>query len=84
MIILKSRHEIDRMRVSCRIVAEILDGLRSMVCPGITTFDLEKFASGRHLSVIRNVRFEVIINIQVLCVVRLMTRSFMVCPPRTH
>ncbi len=45
MIILKSRHEIDRMRVACCIVAEVLEGLRSLVCPGVTTFDLEQFAS---------------------------------------
>lgn len=44
MIILKSRREIERMRVSSCIVAEILDGLRSLVCPGITTFELERYA----------------------------------------
>ena len=49
MIILKSRHEIDRMRVACRIVAEVLEGLRSLVCPGVTTFDLEQFASAESL-----------------------------------
>ena len=45
MIILKSRREIDRMRVSSSIVAEILIGLRSLVCPGVTTLDLEHYAS---------------------------------------
>jgi methionyl aminopeptidase len=45
VIVLKSRHEIDRMRVACCIVAEVLEGLRSLVCPGVTTFDLERFAS---------------------------------------
>lgn len=49
MIVLKSRHEIDRMRVACCIVAEVLEGLRSLVCPGVTTFDLEQFASGEAL-----------------------------------
>lgn len=49
MIILKSRHEIDRMRVACCIVAEVLEGLRSLVCPGATTFDLEQFASSEAL-----------------------------------
>lgn len=45
MIILKSRREIDRMRVACRIVAEILEELRLIVCVGSTTYDLEQFAS---------------------------------------
>ena len=49
MIILKSRQEIDRMRVACCIVAEVLDGLRSLVRPGVTTFDLEQFASAEAL-----------------------------------
>ncbi len=45
MIILKSRREIDRMKVPCRFVAEILSGLRSLVCPGVTTYELEQYAS---------------------------------------
>lgn len=45
MIILKSRREIERMRAASRIVAEVLDGLRNIVCPGITTVELEHFAS---------------------------------------
>ncbi len=45
MIILKSRREIDRMKVPCRFVAEILNGLRSLVCPGVTTHELEQYAS---------------------------------------
>lgn len=45
MIILKSRREIDKMKVACKIVAEVLEGLRALVCPGVTTYDLEKFAS---------------------------------------
>ncbi|MDD2898557.1 MAG: type I methionyl aminopeptidase [Desulfuromonadaceae bacterium] len=45
MIILKSRDEIDRMRVPCRIVAEILYGLRALVKPGVTTFELDLFAA---------------------------------------
>lgn len=49
MIILKSRREIERMGVSCRIVAEVLEGLRSLVCPGSTTADLESFASAEAL-----------------------------------
>lgn len=44
MIILKSRREIERMKVACSIVAEILVGLRSLVSPGVCTYDLERFA----------------------------------------
>src|SRR6185369_838729 len=42
------------MRVACCIVAEVLEGLRSLVCPGATTFDLEQFASSEALK--RNAR----------------------------
>lgn len=45
MIILKSRREIDRMKAACTIVAEILYGLRDMVRPGVTTYDLDMYAS---------------------------------------
>ena len=45
MIILKSQREIDRMRVPCSIVAEILEGLRALVRPGVTTLELDHFAS---------------------------------------
>lgn len=44
MIILKSPREIERMRVPCRMVAEILDLLAEMVTPGITTHELEAIA----------------------------------------
>ncbi len=49
MIILKSCREIERMKVACSIVAEILEGLRCLVCPGATTFELEQFASSEAL-----------------------------------
>lgn len=45
MIILKSQREIDRMRVPCSIVAEILEGLRALIRPGVTTLELDQFAS---------------------------------------
>jgi len=44
LIILKSPREIERMRVSCRMVAEILDLLKQHVKPGVTTKELEKIA----------------------------------------
>jgi methionyl aminopeptidase len=43
-IVCKSQSEIDKMRRSGRIVREILDELRAMVAPGVTTMDLEKAA----------------------------------------
>ncbi len=44
MIVLKSRQEIDRMKASCRIVAEILELLKGKAKPGITTADLDRLA----------------------------------------
>jgi methionyl aminopeptidase len=46
-IVCKSQSEIDKMRRSGRIVREILDELRAMVAPGVTTMDLEKAAERR-------------------------------------
>jgi methionyl aminopeptidase len=45
VIILKSPREIDRMRTACRIAYEILNILRELVRPGVTTFDLERIAA---------------------------------------
>jgi methionyl aminopeptidase len=44
VIILKSPREIERMKVPCRMVAEILGLLAEQVKPGITTYDLESIA----------------------------------------
>ena len=44
MIILKSPREIERMKVPCRMVAEILALLAEHVTPGITTYELEAIA----------------------------------------
>ncbi|MEI7816886.1 MAG: M24 family metallopeptidase, partial [Desulfuromonadales bacterium] len=49
MIILKSRREIDRMRIASNIVAKVLAGLRLLVCPGVTTYELEQYASAETL-----------------------------------
>lgn len=40
MIILKSPQEIEKMRVPCKMVAEVLALLKDMVRPGVTTLDL--------------------------------------------
>ncbi|NVN90683.1 MAG: type I methionyl aminopeptidase [Desulfuromonadales bacterium] len=44
MIVLKSPREIERMRTSCNIVAEILALLADRVKPGVTTLELEEIA----------------------------------------
>lgn len=44
MINLKSPLEIERMRIPCKIVAEILLMLKEKIKPGITTCELEEFA----------------------------------------
>ena len=44
MIVLKSPREIERMRVPCRIVAEILAKISEKVVPGVTTLELEEYA----------------------------------------
>jgi methionyl aminopeptidase len=44
LIILKSPKEIERMRESCKIVAEILELIKYKVKPGVTTASLDAFA----------------------------------------
>jgi methionyl aminopeptidase len=44
VIVLKSRTEIERMRVAGRMVAEILELLRGKVAPGVTTAELNRLA----------------------------------------
>ena len=44
MIILKSNNEIGKMRVACRIVAEVLNDLIREVRPGISTLELDAIA----------------------------------------
>jgi methionyl aminopeptidase len=43
-IVCKSAAEIEKMRRSGRIVREVLDQLRTLVAPGVTTMDLERAA----------------------------------------
>jgi len=43
-IVCKSAAEIERMRHSGRIVRQVLDEVRAMVAPGVTTMDLERAA----------------------------------------
>lgn len=44
MIVLKSPREIERMRTSCKMVAEILELLKEKVAPGVATIELEEVA----------------------------------------
>ena len=44
MVILKSPDEIEKMRVAGRIIAEVLDSLKKLVQPGITTLELDREA----------------------------------------
>ncbi|GAB4170657.1 MAG: type I methionyl aminopeptidase [Geothermobacteraceae bacterium] len=44
MIVLKTRRELDKMRVAGRMVAEILAILREKVRPGVTTIELDRLA----------------------------------------
>src|SRR6201989_13160 len=44
MIIGKSKKEIEKMRASGRLVGQVLAQLRSMVEPGITTIEIDRFA----------------------------------------
>jgi methionyl aminopeptidase len=44
MIILKSLQEIEKIRKACLIVADVLESIRGIVRPGITTEELDAFA----------------------------------------
>ncbi len=44
MIVLKSEDEINRMAEACRIVAEVLAGIKKIVAPGVSTKELDEFA----------------------------------------
>jgi len=41
-IVRKSPEEIEKMRRSGHIVREVLDQVRNLVAPGVTTMDLER------------------------------------------
>jgi methionyl aminopeptidase len=46
-VVLKSSREIDKMRVAGKATREVLELLRGLVKPGVTTMDLEKAAAAR-------------------------------------
>jgi methionyl aminopeptidase len=41
MIPIKTAHEIDKMRASCHLASQVLDTLTSMICPGVTTKEID-------------------------------------------
>jgi methionyl aminopeptidase len=45
MIPIKTPREIDRMRASCKLASTILEQLSAMLCPGITTRDVDQSAA---------------------------------------
>ena len=44
-IVCKSSAEIEKMRQSGRIVRQVLDHVKAMVAPGVSTMDLERAAA---------------------------------------
>ncbi len=44
MIVLKSEDEIKKMAESCRIVAEVLEGIKKNITPGVSTKEIDGFA----------------------------------------
>jgi methionyl aminopeptidase len=46
-IVCKSPSELEKMRASGRIVRQVLDAVRSLVKPGVTTMDLERAAENK-------------------------------------
>ncbi len=50
MIVLKSEDEIKRMAESCRIVVEVLEGIKKNVAPDYTTKELDEFAESYIIS----------------------------------
>jgi methionyl aminopeptidase len=44
VIILKSQAELKKMSGACRIVAEVLEGMKTQIADGITTADIDAFA----------------------------------------
>jgi methionyl aminopeptidase len=47
MILLKTDHELERMREANRIVAVVLDEIAARIRPGVSTLELDEWAEGR-------------------------------------
>ncbi len=44
MVILKSLQEIEKIHQACLVVADVLEGVRKLVRPGVTTLELDEYA----------------------------------------
>jgi methionyl aminopeptidase len=45
MIPIKTAQEIEKMRASCRLASQVLDSVAAMLCPGITTREVDRAAA---------------------------------------
>ncbi|HBH62480.1 MAG TPA: type I methionyl aminopeptidase [Nitrospiraceae bacterium] len=50
MIVLKSEDEIKKMAESCRIVAEVFEGIKKKISPGVSTKEINEFAESYIIS----------------------------------
>ena len=62
-IVCKSASEIEKMRRSGGIVREVLNHVKAMVAPGVTTMDLEKAAEAYDRMMSGKARFRVVLDI---------------------
>ena len=70
MIILRSLEEIEKMRESNAIVAEILNHLSGVVAPGVTTLELDRKSEELCRAEARNRRSRDIADIPIVCALR--------------
>ena len=42
MIPIKTRQEVEHMRAACRLASQILDEISTMLCPGMTTKEVDQ------------------------------------------
>ena len=45
MIVIKSKEEIDILRVPCKVTGELLNALEDYIRPGLSTYDVDKFCA---------------------------------------
>jgi methionyl aminopeptidase len=45
MIPIKTRQEVEHMRAACRLASQILDEISTMLCPGMTTKEVDLAAA---------------------------------------
>jgi len=72
----KSPEEIEKMRRSGKIVRQLLNHLKAMVAPGVTTMDLEKAAERLIAELGAVPAFKGYYGYLVFCVLRSMRKSY--------